>query len=450
MSCGCKFIVGEMVNKRRLSYLAGVLLLVLGLSLWQLPTLLKAMPSRYVARLPEPWQAMGERGDGEALLPTVAAPVAADADALLRQPEELPPPLTVTTVVPLTPIVTEMVVPTAAPFATPTNTPIPIPPALRLDGFQHQFQTWNNCGPATIAMALSYFGLNLSQQETAASLKPNPEDRNVSPYQMTAYVNEQTSYSALDRTNGDLETVKRLVADGFPVIIELGIEPPGEYRWLGWYGHYLLIVAYDDTLEQFWVYDSWFGTSDVPMENATIEGRVLSYAEADRQWQQFNRNYIVLFPPESETAVAAIIGTQMDDAIMWQNSYNRNRAALAKEPDNAFLWFNLGTTYNALGQFEEASTAYDQARAIGLPWRMLWYQFGSYEAYYQVGRYEDMIILADATLKDRPYFEEAYYYKGLALMAQGVASAALENFERAAKFNPLFQPANEAILQFGD
>ncbi|MCA9901875.1 MAG: tetratricopeptide repeat protein [Anaerolineales bacterium] len=58
--------------------------------------------------------------------------------------------------------------------------------------------------------------------------------------------------------------------------------------------------------------------------------------------------------------------------------------------------------------------------------------------------------MADATLKDRPYFEEAYYYKGLALMAQGDASAALENFERAVKFNPLFQPANEAILQFGD
>lgn len=448
MSYGSKSTAGEMVNKRRLSYLAVVILTLAGLFYWQLPTLLKAMPSRYVARLPESWQAMGERGDGEALLPTVAAPAA--AAALLRQPEELPPPLTVTTVVPLTPTVTETAVPTAAPSATPTNTQIPIPPALRLDGFQHQFQTWNNCGPATIAMALSYFGLNLSQAETAVFLKPNPEDRNVSPYQITAYVNEQTSYSALDRTNGNLETVKRLVANGYPVIIELGIEPPGEYRWLGWYGHYLLIVAYDDALEQFWVYDSWFGTSDVPMENASVEGRILAYAEADRQWQQFNRSYIVLFPPESETAVAAIIGAQMDDAVMWQNSLEQNRAALAKEPDNAFLWFNLGTTYNALGQFEEAATAFDQARAIGLPWRMLWYQFGPYEAYYQVGRYEDMITLADATLKDRPYFEEAYYYKGLALLAQGDAEAARDNFERAITFNPLFQPASEAIQQFGD
>lgn len=437
------------MTKRRFYYLAGLLLVVLGLSFWQLPTLLKAMPSRYVARLPERLQSLGTRGDGEALLPTVSAPVA--ASALLQDPE-LPEPLVVTQAEAATPVphIGETAVPTTLPSPTPTNTPVPIPASIRLDGFVHQFQTWNNCGPATIAMALSYFGLNLNQQDTAVFLKPNPEDRNVSPYQMVAYVNEQTAFAALDRTNGDLETVKRLVANGFPVIIELGIEPPGEYRWLGWYGHYLLIVAYDDALEQFWVYDSWFGTSDVPMENATIEGRVLSYADANQQWQQFNRSYIVLYPPESETAVATIIGSQMDDGTMWQNSLTRNRAALAKEPENAFLWFNLGTTYNALGQFEEAATAYDQARAIGLPWRMLWYQFGPYEAYYQVGRYEDIITLADATLKDRPYFEEAYFYKGLALMAQGDANAALENFEWAAKFNPFFQPANEAIQQFGD
>ena len=111
MSYGSKSTAGEMVNKRRLSYLAVVILTLAGLFYWQLPTLLKAMPSRYVARLPESWQAMGERGDGEALLPTVAAPAA--AAALLRQPEELPPPLTVTTVVPLTPTVTETAVPTS-------------------------------------------------------------------------------------------------------------------------------------------------------------------------------------------------------------------------------------------------------------------------------------------------------------------------------------------------
>ncbi len=142
-------------------------------------------------------------------------------------------------------------------------------------------------------MALTYFGDNVLQSETAAVLKPNPEDRNVSPDEMAAYVNEQTPYRALVPNRWQhRETLRRLVANGIPVIIEIGIEPPGEYRWLGWYGHYLLVVAYDDALEQFWVYDSWFGTSEEPLTNAHPDGRVLTYDDLDTYWPHFNRNYI--------------------------------------------------------------------------------------------------------------------------------------------------------------
>ena len=100
-----------------------------------------------------------------------------------------------------------------------------------------------------------------------------------------------------------------------------------------------------------------------------------------------------------------------------------------------------------MGNYEQAATAYDQARAIGLPWRMLWYQFGPYEAYYQVGRYEDVILLSDVTLQDRPYFEESYYYKGLALAALGDVSSARDNFNNAIDFNPNYPPAAEALNQ---
>jgi tetratricopeptide (TPR) repeat protein len=78
---------------------------------------------------------------------------------------------------------------------------------------------------------------------------------------------------------------------------------------------------------------------------------------------------------------------------------------------------------------------------------MLWYQFGPYEAYYQVGRYEDVILLADTTLKDRPYFEESFYYKGLAHAALGEAEIARDNLEKAAEFNPNYQPAAIALAE---
>ncbi|MCB0036268.1 MAG: C39 family peptidase, partial [Anaerolineales bacterium] len=360
----------------------------------------------------------------------------------------VPEPATLTPI-PLTNAVLE---PSPVPTITPTRTPMPepLPPAVRLEGIQHIFQSWNNCGPATTAMALSYFRLYVNQADTATYLKPNPEDRNVSPYEISRYVNEQTPYQAIDRANGSLNTIKRLLAADIPVVIEVGIEPPGEYRWLGWYGHYLLVVAYDDDKEQFWVYDSWFGTSDTPMENADRNGRPLTYAQTDAMWAQFNRNYVAFYRPEQQNTVEKIIGENMSDEEMWAQALGRNQLALQQAPEDAFLWFNLGTIYNALGDYERGAASFDQARAIGLPWRMLWYQFGPYEAYYQTGRYEDILLLAEVTLKDRPYFEESFYYQGLALEAIGDSAAARRSMQQAVEFNPYFQPATEALQRLAE
>lgn len=434
-------------------YFVGVVVL-LGLAIFAFPALLRAIPPRYAARwLPEPLLAIASPKQEVAILPTIAQPL--DINSLLAEPTALAAPV-VEVIQPTASLATPeanatlaptAVPPTATPSPIPTATAVPIPVAARLEGIQHQFQTWNNCGPATLAMTLSYFDLFLTQSDTAAVLKPNPEDRNVSPHEMAAFVNEETPYQAIYRVNGRLETLKQFVANGIPVIVEIGIDPPGEFRWLGWYGHYLLVVAYDDANEQFFVYDSWFGTSDVPLENADRNGRNLTYAEVEEYWPQFNRSYIVVYQPEQADTVAQIIGEDMDDDIMWQNSLGQAQAEAAADPENAFYWFNLGTSYNATGEYERASTAFDQARAIGLPWRMLWYQFGPYEAYYEAGRYDDVILLADVTLQDRPYFEESFYYKGLALAATGETAAAAENLEKAATFNPNFDPAVVALAE---
>ncbi len=428
-------------------------LLLLGGFIFSLPPLLRALPGRYLARLPEPLQAWGAPRDQGPVLPTLAQPV--NAAALLATsatPTLAPVPATLTPIPTVTPQTGNRpsltaVSPTFTPL--PTATPFPIPATVRLTGITHQFQSWNNCGPATLSMTLSYFGLRHSQSQTAAILKPNPEDRNVTPAEMVAYVNEQTNLQAIYRVNGTRQTVQRLLAQGIPVIVEIGIDPPGEYRWLGWYGHYLLLVAYDEAKAQFWVYDSWFGTSEEPLTNAHPDGRILTYADFDTYWQQFNRTYMPVYQPEQAALVAAIIGAEIDDAIMWSEALARARAEAAAAPENAFAWFNLGTAYNALGDYANAATAFDQALAIGLPWRMLWYQFGPYQAYYENGRYQDVILLADTTLKDRPYFEESYYYRGLALAALGDRRAARENLAKAAAFNPNFTLAAEALTQLG-
>jgi multisubunit Na+/H+ antiporter MnhC subunit len=419
---------------------------------------LKAIPPRYQTRLPEPLRQIAAPRTQAPILPT--AVIQFDTQALLAdtdttnvetaEPTATPlPALVVTQTTTDSPTQTPQPTPTTTPtpVPTPTPTPIPAPPSVRLNGIQHQFQSWNNCGPATLAMTLSYFGLNLSQEQTAAVLKPNPEDRNVSPWEMVDYVNQHTPYKAIFRVNGRIDTIRRLLSQGIPVIVEIGIDPPGEFRWMGWYGHYLLIVAYDDAAQQFWVYDSWFGTSEEPLTNANPDGRILTYADVQTYWPHFNRNYIALYRPEQAQTVADIIGADMDDATMWQNALRKAQQDAASDPENAFYWFNLGTAYNAHQEYEKAAQAFDQARAIGLPWRMMWYQFGPYEAYYQTGRYEDVILLADVTLQDRPYFEESFYYKGLAMEALGSHQEAVELIQKAAELNPNYRPAQETLSQ---
>ncbi len=458
------------MSGRKILIFLSLILLVVAL-LIAAPFALRAVPSRYIAvaadHLPEPLKEPFNRiavpQQDTPILPTAVA--LADTSTLLGKPvaalavapsaTPLPPTFTPPphTDVALPPTETPTPIPptaTPTPIITvppPTPTLPPIPSSIRLVGFTHQFQEWNNCGPATMAMALSFFGLRLNQNDVAAVTKPNPEDRNVSPAEMTAYVNETTPYQALFRVNGREETVKRLLANGIPVILELGLNPPGDLSWMGWYGHYMLAVAYDDELEQFWVYDSWLGTGGQPLSNADPNGRVLTYADLARDWPHFNRNYIALYRPEQAQLVADIVGAEMDDAVMWQNSLAQAQQDAQSDPQNAFYWFNLGTSLNAVGNYESAAQAFDQARAIGLPWRMLWYQSGPYEAYYQVGRYEDVILLTDTTLKDRPYFEESFYYKALAQVALGEEAAARDNLQRAIAFNPNFSPAAEALAQ---
>ena len=115
---------------------------------------------------------------------------------------------------------------------------------------------------------------------------------------------------------------------------------------------------------------------------------------------------------------------------------------------NAFAWFNLGTNLTRLGEltaeeeyFENAALAFDRAREIGLPWRMLWYQFAPYTAYIGVGRFDEVLAL---TLSAQDV-EETHLYRGHALLATGNPVAAEAAYRKALQLNPNFKPAEEAL-----
>lgn len=342
---------------------------------------------------------------------------------------------------------TEEIAPTAE--TTPTTTPTPIPDSVQLDGVTHEYQRWNNCGPANLSMGLSFWDWGGTQYIAAKYLKPNQRDKNVMPYEMAEFVNEETDLRALVRVGGDLESLKRLLAAGFPVIVEKGFEGPG---FEGWMGHYELITGYDDSGATLTGQNSYYGPDEK-----------LDWAELEQAWRHFNYVFIVTYPPEREEEVLSALGPLADEQRAVQIAADRASAEIFTFTGRArlFAWFNRGRSLEDLKDFAGAAAAFDEAFAIDAQlarsepeiraWRLMWYDTSPYWAYYYTGRYYDVVNLATNTLEamSEPVLEESYYWRGLALEALGDVAGAIQDFRRALQVHPGWEPAISQLNRLG-
>ena len=285
---------------------------------------------------------------------------------------------------------------TETPVAIPSVIPTSIPGQAALIGIRHEYQQFNNCAPASLSMVLSYWGWQGSQYETRAYLRPGFEidDKNVNPFEIVNYVESYTEFDALWRVGGDLGTLKRLTAAGFPVLIEKGLDPHDD----AWLGHYQIVSGYNDANNSFLVYDSYEGPP---------EAYPVSYDVIGQFWRHFNFTYVVVFPPSRAAEVASTLGAQSDPLQNFRSAADLALAETASQTgrEQFFAWFNRGTNLVYLQDYAGAALAYDSAFAIYAalpleerPWRLLWYQDGPYAAYYHTGRYQDVINLANTAL----------------------------------------------------
>lgn len=310
-----------------------------------------------------------------------------------------------------------------------------VPPSARIFGIRHEQQKWNNCGPATITMALSYYGWQQSQDVAANALKPNREDKNVSPHELVEFVEESTDVNAIARMGGDIELLKTLIANEFPVIIETG----AMFEAYDWIGHYRTVVAYDDVFQIFYFYDSFLGIGE------SAQGVTETYENVDKDWQAFNRTFIVVYEPQREGLLRSLLDSHWSEDDAAKIAFDVAQAEARQEPQNAFAWFNMGTSLVELERYQEAATAFDQAQRTELPWRMMWYQFGPFEAYYQTGRYDDVLSLVQINLNNAEEIEETYYWQGRVLEAQGQPEQAASSYRRALSYNPNYEAARTAL-----
>lgn len=336
-------------------------------------------------------------------------------------------------------VVLPTLTPTAATGAALTAPTESAGTSVTLDGMSHEWQTWNNCGPATLSMALSYHGYEMGQAAIAASMRPNPEDKNVGPEELVAFARSQ-GLAGMTRVNGDSAVLKRLLNAGFPVIVEVWLEPePGDG-----FGHYRLLTGYDDEAQRWIAHDSYVA-EDLVNPNGAYEGIFVPYELLEQQWRVFNRTFVVLYSPDQQRLVNSALYGLANDTFMWYLTLARAQNELEKNPDDTFAWFNRGSALVALERYEEAAAAYDRAVAIGLPWRMLWYQFGPLEAYHETNRHQDVVSIAERTLATTVDIEELHYWRGVGLAALGNTEGARAAWSTALSLRAGYPEAEQAL-----
>jgi hypothetical protein len=331
-----------------------------------------------------------------------------------------------------------------------------------------QFNRWNYCGPANLSMALNFWGWDGDRDKIAKVIKPGANDpslsfiqrgrtdKNVMPYEMANFVIDQTPYNVLVRYGGDMDLVKKLLAAGFPVLIEKGYYERDYSGKTAWMGHYSFITGYDEEKGVFIYQDSY------PPKNVKGQNREIDFATFSEGWRAFDYLFLLVYPPDKEADLNNVLGDWNDPA--WANQHaleiaNDDIKSL-NGIDGFFAWFNKGTSLVNQTQYGDAAQAYDQAfdiyASLGKddlqrPYRMLWYQTGPYKAYYYTGRYQDVIDLANVTLdtvSDKG-LEESIYWRGMAEQALGDTTSAIADFRQTVYLNSNFSPGIEALKSLG-
>jgi tetratricopeptide (TPR) repeat protein len=324
------------------------------------------------------------------------------------------------------------------------GTTSPLPPAVRLDGLAMVYQDINRCSAAALTMQLSFWVEEpVSYRGVIQRLNPHPGDVSVRIEEMALAAEEMYGLKGIVRRGGTIDLLKRLVAAGFPVLVENSYYDGADLR-RDWMSHNRVLMGYDDALRELYFFDSLLGNGQ------DGRGRPMSYAEFDERWLPFNRDYLVLYRPEQEPVVQEILGAMWDPVANAEWVIEQAQADhdnLLDRTLKAESLMNVAWGYVQLGDTALAARIFDEARAMNaLPWRYFWYEFTIMEAYLAEGRYQDMLDLAIETLAASGNgVEEMYYYAGLAAAGLGDMVRARGNYEAAIQRNAYFTEAIEAL-----
>ena len=301
-----------------------------------------------------------------------------------------------------------------------------------VDNPKHVYQTFNNCGPATLSMILSWLGTNVSQKELGDQMRPyqiasgDNDDKTIFTYEFVDWA-KKYGFETVGRVNGDIKLLKTFTANGIQVVVKTWLKPNEDI------GHFRIVRGFDEGKKIIIQDDSYDGPN-----------KRISYYDFLSMWQSFNYAYIIVFPDDKKDLVEEIM-EEVDEETAWRNALARAQKEAEIDPENVYPWFNMSSSYYHLGEYQKSIEAFEKVETR-LPKRMLWYQIEPIQAYKELGNYDRVFEITDRLLNGgNRAFSELYQIRGEIYLSQGNKDAAKREFELALAYNKNFFPAQESL-----
>ena len=314
---------------------------------------------------------------------------------------------------------------TNIPDPTPLSSPKLNPEIVKPDQSKiipnnyHEFQTFNNCGPATLAMVLNYYGVRTNQKELGELIRPfqNPQginDDKSTSMEEFVYWSEQNGLKAIHRPNGTIELLKSLVSNDFPVITRTWLNNDEDI------GHFRVIRGFNESDQTLLQDDSY--------QNKNL---TYSYSEFNSLWQPFNYEFVIIYPENKSPLIEAILGENYHKDSAWQAALVRSE----KEAPNINTQFNRVRSLYYLDKYEDAVKEFEKIKTK-LPSRMLWYQYEPIMAYAKLGNKEKVITLSDQIINHNNLaFSELYILRGDVYRMHGQMNESMAEYKKAILYN---------------
>ena len=225
----------------------------------------------------------------------------------------------------------------------------PLPAHADLGPMRHIWQSLNNCGPASVVMALSLFGVDADQEVARLALRGPDVRRGMGPGPVDPWVNDLYGLRSISRLNGTNDLMKRLIANGFAPMVTQWMQDPSISR----IAHWRTVRGYDDDAKTFYVND--------PMLGANV---ALSYEWFNANWQPFSYRWMVLYEPKDQGRLQQLIGADWTESGMRDAFYARAKAD-AYAQDTSAAWLAYGEAAYQDGWFAEAVAAFDRGMQLG-------------------------------------------------------------------------------------